>query len=369
VIQGDGPLCVTGRFLPLAPRPGQGNGPAAQNSQATAGLFKGDPINVRRLALGAVAALTASLTGVASVSASPGAVGLPTGLPKDAVPLGDGKYALELKAPKPDWYTNRLHRRVVAAAKRGQTVALPARANVKTSLLFAGIRPGAWMISPAGCTMNYVFGSATGNLPLKVSGPVVLAAKNGKRRARAQTAGGTYIGTAGHCTKVGDEVTLIAAPGVLMNIGRTVKSVNRGIGNDFALVKVRPEMVQFVNPSMAHVGGPTGARDPVFGDPVVHTGHGLVIGTGGTPRPGVVTWEGGERGPEVDGYGWDGAAIFGDSGSPVRHADGVAVGNLTHLVVAPDVLPAFIAGTNISRIREIAGVPLATASLVPDPLP
>jgi hypothetical protein len=245
-------------------------------------------------------------------------------------------------------------------------VALPKDAKVETSLLFAGIRPGAWMISPAGCTMNYVFGSASGNIPVKMSGP---ARRSGKRRARARTGSGAYIGTAGHCTKVGDEVTLIAAPGILMNIGRTVKSVNRGIGNDFALVKVRPSMVQFVNPSMAHVGGPTGARDPVFGDPIVHTGHGLVIGTGGTPRPGIVTWEGAERGREVNGYGWDGAASFGDSGSPVRHANGLAVGNLTHLVVAPDILPAFIAGTNISRIKRIAGLPLATASLVPDPLP
>jgi hypothetical protein len=328
---------------------------------------------VRRLvALGALAALTATLTGIASVSAAPG----PTGLPKGAVPIGGGRYAVELKAPKPDWYTDALHRRVVAAGRRGRTVALPARANVKTSLLFAGIRPGAWMISPAGCTMNFVFGSATGNLPRKLSPATagkqtsgVRAIASGKR-ARAAAGSGTYIGTAGHCTKVGDEVTLVAAPGVLMNIGRTVKSVNRGIGNDFALIKVRPEMVQFVNPSMAHVGGPTGAKDPVFGDPVVHTGHGLVIGTGGTPRPGIVTWEGADRGREMDAYGWNGAAIFGDSGSPVRHADGLAVGNLTHLVVAPGrVPPLFITGTKISRIKEIAGIRLARASLVPDPLP
>jgi hypothetical protein len=154
-----------------------------------------------------------------------------------------------------------------------------------------------------------------------------------------------------------------------MNIGRTVKSIDDGIGNDFALVEIHPEMVEFVNPSMAHVGGPTGARDAVFGDPVVHTGHGLVIGTGGTPRPGLVTWEGADSGPEADGYGWGGASIFGDSGSPVRHADGVAVGNLTHLVIGAIDPPFNTAGTDISRIQEIAGVPLATASLVPDPLP
>jgi hypothetical protein len=53
----------------------------------------------------------------------------------------------------------------------------------------------------------------------------------------------------------------------------------------------------------------------------------------------------------------------------VRHADGLAVGNLTHLVVAPDIMPAFIAGTDIARIKRIAGLPLARASLVPDTLP
>ncbi|MGH2818860.1 MAG: hypothetical protein ACRDJS_10445 [Actinomycetota bacterium] len=340
-----------------------------QKSQVTS-LFKGDSISVRRLiAIGALATMTASLAGVTSVSASPGAGRLPIRVAKDAVPLGEGKYAIELKAPKPTWYTNELHRRVVAAAKRGQTVVLPDGAHVETSLLFTGIRPGSWMISPAGCTMNYVFGRASGNVPLKMSRPAGKRGKGAKRRARVRTGSGAYIGTAGHCTEVGDEVTLIAAPGVLMNIGRTVKSIDRGIGNDFALVEVHPQMVQYVNPSMAHVGGPTGAGDPVFGDPVVHTGHGAVIGTGGTPRPGLVTWEGAERGREVDGYGWDGAAIFGDSGSPVRHANGVAVGNLTHLVIAPNILPAFIAGTNISRIKEIAAVPLATASLIPDPLP
>jgi hypothetical protein len=271
-----------------------------------------------------------------------------------------------LKAAKPDWYTTKLHRRVLAAGRRGTTVDVPKGAGVKTSLLFAGIRPGAWMISPAGCTMNFVFGSAAGNLPKNLSAPRRAAAR---LLGRAASGGGTYIGTAGHCTKVGDEVTLIAAPGILMNIGRTVKSVNAGIGNDFALVKVRPQMVQYVNPSMAHVGGPTGSKTPVFGDPVVHTGHGTVIGTGGTPRPGVVTWEGADQGREVNGYGWHGAALFGDSGSPVRHANGLAVGNLTHLVIAPTAPDAWIAGTKISRIKRIAGVRLATASLIPDPLP
>jgi hypothetical protein len=228
----------------------------------------------------------------------------------------------------------------VAAGRRGEVVPVPERVDLPASgLLFTGIRPGAWIISPAGCTTNFVFGS---------------------RR-------NYFIGTAGHCAKVGQQVTLIAAPGVLMNIGRTVKSVNRGIGNDFALIDVRPRMEKYVNPSMTYFGGPTRAGVPRVGNVVEHAGHGLVIGTGGTPRAGVVVY----RGPGARGHGrafaWAGAASPGDSGSAVRKANGAAVGNLTHLVVAGKYAPGDVAGTTISRMLKIAGHRLATAPNLPDP--
>lgn len=249
----------------------------------------------------------------------------------------DAARAVELKAPVPRWYTPKLHERVVAAGKRGKSVPLPKGVDApSSSLLFTGIRPGAWIIFPAGCTTNFVFG------------------------------GGTSIGTAGHCVSPGDEVTLIAAPGVLMNIGTARFSVDSGIGDDFALIDIYPAMQQYVNPSMSYFAGPTGSGDPQFGDVVVHSGHGLVIGTGGTPRAGVVTYRGpGEGG---DAFGWDGAASPGDSGSAVRNVDGTAAGDLTHLVVGTDYLPAYIAGTTIARMESYAG-PVTTASLVPDPLP
>ncbi|MGH2752974.1 MAG: hypothetical protein ACRDLB_00945 [Actinomycetota bacterium] len=248
----------------------------------------------------------------------------------------DAARAIELKGPVPDWYTPQLHAKVVAAGQQGKTVPLPEGVNVPaTGLAFTGIRPGAWIIFPAGCTTNFVFG------------------------------GGTSIGTAGHCVGPGDEVTLIAAPGVLMNIGTTRFSVDNGIGDDFALIDIYPEMQEFVNPSMTHFAGPTGSGDPQFGDPIVHSGHGLVIGTGGTPRAGVVTYRGpGEGG---DAFGWDGAAAPGDSGSAVRNVDGSAAGDLTHLVVGTEYLPAYIAGTAIARMESYAG-PVTTASLIPDPL-
>jgi hypothetical protein len=245
-----------------------------------------------------------------------------------------GRRATALKAPTPSWYTPELHQQVLEAGAEG--VPIPSGVEVpQSALAFQGIRPGSWMISPAWCTTNFVFGSSSNY----------------------------YIGTAGHCTDVGDEVTIVAAPGVLMNIGTTVTSVDGGVGNDFALIDISPEMEQYVNPSMAVIAGPTASQHPAFGDPILHVGHGVGIGTGGTPRAGVVTYLSG------DAYGWTGAASPGDSGSGVRNAAGPAAGNLTHLVVGTDTLPAIIAGTSIGRIQQIAGLPLATASLVPDPLP
>ncbi len=245
---------------------------------------------------------------------------------------------VELKAPKPDWYTPRLHERVMAAAERGESVPIPEGVDYDVSgLAFTGIRPGAWIIAPAGCTTNFVFGGASNY----------------------------FIGTAGHCTSVGDEVTLVAAPGVLMNIGTTVKSVDKGIGNDFALIDVRPEMEQYVNPSMAYFGGPTSAGSPKVGEVVEHSGHGLVIGTGGTPRAGVVVYRGAGEGG--DAFAWVGAASPGDSGSAVRLANGQAAGDLTHLVVGGKYLPGDVAGTTIAQMLRIAGKPLATAPNLPDP--
>lgn len=254
-------------------------------------------------------------------------------------PFGDATVS-ELTTPKPDWYTDDLHAKVVAAGKKGESVPIPDGVDYPTSgLAFTGIRPGAWIIAPAGCTTNFVFGSA----------------------------GNYSIGTAGHCAEVGDEVTLIAAPGVLMNIGKTVKSVDNGIGNDFALIDIYPKMQQYVTPSMAYFGGPTSKGDPRFGDLVEHAGHGLVIGTGGTPRAGVVVYRGsGENGG--DAFAWDGAAAPGDSGSSVREASGEAAGNLTHLVIGGKYLPGTVAGTSIDRMLRIAGKPLATAPNLPDPL-
>lgn len=254
-----------------------------------------------------------------------------------------GVDVIELKAPRAEWFTAELAADARVAAASGRGIAIPDGVVVPASALaFTGIRPGSWMISPSGCTLNFVFGSLTPN--------------------------DTYIGTAGHCTEVGDEVTIVAAPGILMTIGRTVKSVDNDIGDDFALIQISSAMVKHVRPSMAYFGGPTSAGNPQVGSIVEHAGHGLVIGTGGTPRAGIVTYRGRGESSRSDAFGWDGAAAPGDSGSPVRLANGAAAGDLTHLVVGGKYVPAVVAGTSIARMLRIAGKPLATAPNVPNPL-
>jgi hypothetical protein len=293
-------------------------------------------------------------------------------IPKGAEPLPGGGYAVPLVAETPDWYTADLHARVVAAGERGESVPIPEDVKVpQSALLFTGIRPGSWMLAPSWCTMNFVFGDGSlAAAPASSSASDDSFAPKMKRPKPTKTSGGggLYIGSAGHCGAVGDEVVIVGAPGVLMNVGSIVKSVDNGIGDDFSLTKIDPAWYSSVNPSMAYFGGPTGTRSPAFGDPILHVGHGLGVGTGGTPRAGVVTYGAGS-GDAGEAYGWSGAANLGDSGSGVRHAAGPAVGNLTHLVVGTKYAPAYIAGTTINRMLQIAGQPLVTASLIPDPLP
>lgn len=237
-----------------------------------------------------------------------------------ATPYEDG-WAIPLAGSRPSWFTPELEEQVLAAA--GIPVAAPLDAPLPSEI---GIRPGSWMISPYGCTMNFVFGK-----------------------------GGTFgIGTAGHCTdKTGQHVILLTlAPGtsnpVLVDIGTVVARRDNGIGDDFALVSINPVLYPWVSATTALIGGPCGAYAGSGPETVAHYGHGLAIGTGGTPRVGVaLTWK-------ATAFGWDGAAIFGDSGSPVRVTDLKAAGDLTHLVVDTKWLPSFIAGTRIGRMLQIA---------------
>lgn len=65
-----------------------------------------------------------------------------------------------LAAAVPDWFTPELKAQVLDTP--GTPVPAPVDAPLPSEI---GIRPGAWMVSPAGCTMNFVFAKARRGQP------------------------------------------------------------------------------------------------------------------------------------------------------------------------------------------------------------
>lgn len=276
------------------------------------------------------ALLAAVLAGTAGAPAGAAGIDFPIGTWGIVVDLRDarriephesGGWAIPLRGEIPKWYTPELREQVLAVP--GMPVAAPPDAPLPSEV---GIRPGAWMVDPAGCTMNFVFFN---------------------RSALA-------IGTAGHCVeRVGQPVVLLTvAPNtgnpVLVDVGEVVARHDNGAGDDFALVAIRRELHDWVNATAAMIGGPCGQYGGAGPETVSHYGQGLVVGTGGTPRVGTaLNWK-------RDAFGWDSPSIFGDAGSPVRVGEGRAAGTLTHVVVDTRWVPSLVAGTRITRMMSIA---------------
>jgi hypothetical protein len=259
-----------------------------------------------------------------------------------------------LDLPRPAWLTDDLETQIVAAGPRGVEVPLGPKADATVQANCLGTAPpyagtagvsafavsaGTCMVSPSGCTMNFVFTDGTSN----------------------------YIGTAGHCAGNGKTViaqvatrldptdTVIAT---LAAIGTVVKSWNQGIGRDFALVKINPGFN--VVPGVAGALGPTGVfcGDPV-GQPVMHYGHGYIFFV----EQGYAKF--GEVIPDLtllvkfttsNGYNWVGYGLPGDSGSEVMNDAGLAVGDLTHGIgVAGLPVPGLSFGTDMGGIFSLIG--------------
>jgi hypothetical protein len=258
-----------------------------------------------------------------------------------------------LDQPRPAWLTDQLEAKIVASGTKGLEVNLGPRPTATqlnclgTAPPYAGtdgvsataVSAGTCMVSPSGCTMNFVFTDGASS----------------------------YIGTAGHCA--GGGKTVIAQIGtrvdptdsvivMLAAIGNVVKSWNAGIGRDFALVKINPGFK--VVSGMAGALGPTGVfcGDPV-GQPVMHYGHGYIFFVEqGNPKFGEVV-------PDLtllfkfaspNGFNWVGYGLPGDSGSGVMNAAGLAVGDLTHGIgVAGVPVPGLNMGTDMGGIFNLIG--------------
>jgi hypothetical protein len=183
----------------------------------------------------------------------------------------------------------------------------------------AGIRPGGTFTN-VGCTMNFVFTDGA-NL---------------------------YIGTAGHCATVGTRMSNFAAGG---QFGTVVYSINAGLGNDFALIKIDANKVALVNPQLCAFGGPAGVNngETGFGQFVYEYGWGIAtqVSTATRARIHVQEYQ------DANDAGWIGEGSGGDSGAPMIDENGNAFAIHTHGITP--VLGVYgEAGTYIRRILSLA---------------
>ena len=262
-----------------------------------------------------------------------------------------GTGAPTLDQPRPSWYTEELEARVLAAGQEGVEVRLSKQQQLELNCLgtsppsvstagvsATAVSAGGCMVSPHGCTMNFVFTDGASK----------------------------YIGTAGHCVQGGRTVVMQVATRVspdeslvvtLAAVGNVAKSWNAGIGKDFALVKIDPGWA--VVPGVGGALGPTGTfcGDPL-GQPVLHYGHGYIFFVEqGHPKVGEVIPDVSLIfNPSAEGFNWVGYGLPGDSGSGVMNAAGLAVGDLTHgLAVAGVPVPGLSFGTTMQAIFNLIG--------------
>ena len=195
----------------------------------------------------------------------------------------------------------------------------------------ADVFPGICMVAPAGCTMNFVF-------------------KLGPGPAAAVSDGRNYfLGTAGHCVDHSNQEVFVSNGGTVTDLGPVVKHMNGGIGNDYAIARIKPGLS--ISPRDP-VGGPSGVYAGCDAQGLKYWGHGGEVAViQGHPGGGALNqWFDRE-------YVWDGTALGGDSGSAVMLFDTEeAAGNLTHLVIDPARYgPATTAGTRITRALSWMG--------------
>jgi hypothetical protein len=236
--------------------------------------------------------------------------------------------------PRPAWLTSSLLQKIHAAGAKGVSVGDERLNTDCPGVQGAGVSAGGCVVAPAGCTANFVFASG----------------------------GNEYIGTARHCVNaIGDVVTMQVDPTTLADVGTVAYMTSDMVpGNDWSLIKIDPAVAAKwgVSPAVPVIGGPYGVYTGCdVGTPLLHYGHGYGVAVSqGKVEGGISTnWH-------DDGYGWAGVGAPGDSGSGVLTADGLAVGDFTHLIVdGGDYLGSNLAGTRITRIMNQFGVSLVNA--------
>lgn len=227
-----------------------------------------------------------------------------------------------------------------------------------------GIGPGSFLLisrggTTAGCTANFVWDSASGDVYLGAAGHCFLPGS----AAASRSAGGSYD-TGDVTVRVCIDCTFGGATGLnglqggrLVELGEVAyarqSQDGAGVGNDFGLVRIPSSAQDLIDPSMPKFGGPSEIGAVDGGETVCHYGNAVVFGET------FLT-----KGRTGAGFGHDGnswtagtTSAPGDSGAAVQVCEptltgfqGVeAAGVLTHLTTNGGV-----AGTTMSRAREMA---------------
>ena len=191
------------------------------------------------------------------------------------------------------------------------------------------IQPGARIVSGnSACTMNFIYREV---LPERTS--------TSRRSAAARRSPSTthavkprlFAGTAGHCvTGVGARVS--TRDGAFGTVAFHVHNDS----DDFAFIEIDREKEYLVNPTMLGFDGPTGVisgTETQRGDAAHVYGNGLIVGQSELTRPrtGILNHA------DSQYYRATLPVIMGDSGGPVLHEDGSALGIVVHLSLWGDV--------------------------------
>ncbi|HLE95757.1 MAG TPA: hypothetical protein VI997_00170 [Candidatus Thermoplasmatota archaeon] len=257
-------------------------------------------------------------------------------LPDGAEMRADGTIRMPLVGETPAWLTDDIRRATIAAGEHGLGFDAAQRTEVPLALGALFIRPGQFILSPLMCTTAFVFE----DYPFY------------------------KISTAGHCVNVGETVIVAAWPSLLVAIGTVSLSYEDETHGDWALIDVAPQWQEFVDPSVAAIGGPSPLiydGTPTLTAPraIKHVGHAPTL-----PRAGVAYGVAGAF------YKIEAAAAPGDSGSPVLTTDshllaGQALGIMTALITStlPEEEPVFI---EVSRVALVEGT-IAEGDMSPAP--
>lgn len=238
----------------------------------------------------------------------------------------------------------------------------------------ATIRPGVMMFTEgAQCTGNFIFNQGD---EVFIGYAAHCAGTGAATDTNGCTAGTLPLGTPVEIDGASQPGTLAYSSWVTMQqVGET--DPDACAYNDFALVRIHPDDVAKVNPSIPHWGGPTGlntAGNPLLSRVYSYGNSSLRMGLSAlSPKTGTSLG--------TTGGGWTHPVytvtpgIPGDSGSAFLDAQGRATGVLSTLALAP--LPASNNVSDLSRALSYAqangmsGVALAlgTEAFSPNRLP